>query len=205
MDLFDKLARVYENFLPPPSPDEWAEAMGDPVQTLLDLGGGTGRVASVLRTKAQRAIVLDRSAGMLAMARRQGGLLLVRGRAEELPFRDEGVDLVLIVDAFHHFDDHRRVLSELSRVLRVGGRVIVEEPDAGLWLVRAASLLERLMGLTSHFVPPEVIARQLAARGFRTEIRPRRGVQRRIVGEKMAAPGRTQANPCRISPGPELL
>jgi SAM-dependent methyltransferase len=52
--------------------------------------------------------------------------------ADDLPFRDGQVDELRAVDVWEHFSyrDSQRVLTEWARVLRPGGRMFVQVPDA---------------------------------------------------------------------------
>jgi SAM-dependent methyltransferase len=68
---------------------------------------------------------------MLA-ARREAAL--VCGTADTLPFRDEVFDVVLAADVLEHLTDDELATSELFRVLRPGGTLVVNVPtDPGLW------------------------------------------------------------------------
>ncbi|HMK99148.1 MAG TPA: methyltransferase domain-containing protein [Acidimicrobiales bacterium] len=91
---------------------------------LLDIGTGTGRLLERLgRGRPGLALFgLDRSAGMLAAARRSRAQLhLVRGAAEALPFPDGSFDAVTTTLSFHHWSDQPEALREVHRVLRPGG------------------------------------------------------------------------------------
>lgn len=123
-----------------------------PGQRVLDVGGGTGRVAQTL--EGVRVVVCDASAGMARQARHKG-LLACRGCAERLPFADGAFDALLVVDAFHHFSGHGQAAREMLRVLRPGGRLVVEEPDIRQPTVRLIALGERLLGMGSRFLSLE--------------------------------------------------
>jgi ubiquinone/menaquinone biosynthesis C-methylase UbiE len=92
--------------------------------TVLEVGCGTGHWLSRLRRPSRTTIGVDPSSEMLQRAPaslRESGL--VRGRAEALPFADSRFDLVLAVNALHHFDSLHCFFAEASRVLRPGGKV----------------------------------------------------------------------------------
>jgi demethylmenaquinone methyltransferase/2-methoxy-6-polyprenyl-1,4-benzoquinol methylase len=97
-------------------------------ETVLDLGGGTGGVAARLRPSARQVVVVEPDAGR---ARRGQGRFpqvgFVLGRGESVPFADDTFDVVLLVEVLHHVPDHRSLLIEAARVLRPGGRVLIEE------------------------------------------------------------------------------
>lgn len=47
---------------------------------------------------------------------------------EGLPFKDEFFDVVLLIDVIEHIENHLDVLKETSRVLKVGGKMIISVP-----------------------------------------------------------------------------
>jgi SAM-dependent methyltransferase len=87
----------------------------------LDLGCGTGFVATTLAARGWRPVGIDFSAPMLAEARRlAGSVMLARARAEALPLGDGAVALVTCGTAFHWFAP-APTLAEVGRVLGPGG------------------------------------------------------------------------------------
>jgi len=156
---FDLLAPWYEAVIRPPDPMELRERIRLPAGgALLDAGGGTGRIAQFLRDGADPVVVADVSPRMLAEARRKAGLSPVCTPSERLPFPDGCFSRIIMVDALHHVCDQRRTAVELWRVLRPGGRLIVEEPDIRSPVVKLIALGERLSLMRSHFLPPPAIA-----------------------------------------------
>ncbi|MGH8994344.1 MAG: class I SAM-dependent methyltransferase [Acidimicrobiia bacterium] len=111
-----------------------------PVGVTVDLGCGTGRVAKALAgPPARHVIAVDRSSGMLAVARHQvpsSGVLLLRADARALPLHDQSVDSVVCSGVLHHMATWPDALREAARILRPGGRLIVREPNAAYpaWL-----------------------------------------------------------------------
>lgn len=126
---------------------------------VVDVGGGVGRIAKVFIGKVQSMTVVDVSEGMIAECRKHDGLTCIVGRAEALPFGDASVDVVLIVDAFHHMTDPHDAIADIHRVLKPGGRLIMEEFDPTKWGGKAIVILERIFRLGSTFYPPAVLAK----------------------------------------------
>jgi ArsR family transcriptional regulator len=99
--------------------------------SLLDLGTGTGRLLELFAPLYARAVGVDSSTDMLAVARahldRAGiGHAQVRlGDIYNLPFPRNAFDVVTIHQVLHYLDDPERALAEAARVLRPGGRLLV--------------------------------------------------------------------------------
>lgn len=95
---------------------------------ILDLGCGTGRLLNRLATKYPHihGTGVDLSSEMLRQARQSKKpglrLIFVRGNAEALPFADNQFDAVFNTISFLHYPNPQQVLSEVNRVLTIGGR-----------------------------------------------------------------------------------
>jgi SAM-dependent methyltransferase len=113
---------------------------------VLELGCGTGRVAVPLIKAGASVIGIDRSAPMLARARKRllraaltDRAMLVRGDIRELPFRSRrGFGLVMapygILQSLTRERDLRATLSSVARVLRRGGLFAMDlVPDLPRW------------------------------------------------------------------------
>ena len=98
---------------------------------LLDIGTGTGRLLEVLAPKVERAIGIDQSREMLALARanlaRAGidNAEIRQGDMYALPFDADSFDVVTIHHVLHYADDPAAALSEAARVVKPGGTVLV--------------------------------------------------------------------------------
>jgi demethylmenaquinone methyltransferase/2-methoxy-6-polyprenyl-1,4-benzoquinol methylase/ArsR family transcriptional regulator len=124
------------------APEERVESalntmIGDkPVRALLDLGTGTGRMLELFAPLAQRAVGIDQSPAMLALARSrldQTGLrnvLLRQGDIYAPPVERGAYDLAIIHQVLHFLDDPARALAEAARALRPGGRLVVVDFSA---------------------------------------------------------------------------
>ncbi len=124
---------------------------------LLDVGGGTGRVAALLRDYAGDVTIADPSLGMLRQADRST-LGLACAYSESLPFPDDTFERIIMVDALHHVIHQAQTAREMYRVLQPGGRIVIEEPDIRLFGVKLIALAEKLLLMRSHFLSPPRIA-----------------------------------------------
>jgi len=171
LDHFDFLAPLYETLFPPTDPQELSARIGLPASgALLDAGGGTGRVAQFLVGKADPIVVADLSGKMLAEARRKAGLHPVCSHTERLPFPDGFFARIIMVDAFHHVCNQRQTAADLWRVLRPGGRLVIEEPDVRVFAVKLIAAGEKLALMRSHFLSPPGIAGMFDYPGARVRV-----------------------------------
>jgi len=185
-DHFSLLAPFYDRIFAGSNSARLHELLALPAGRLLDVGGGTGRVAAMLVGLADLIVVTDLSAAMLRETRAKEGLCPARAHAERLPFPDASFDRVLVVDAFHHFCDQGQAADELLRVLAPGGRLVIEEPNIEHWPVKLIALGERLALMGSRFQRPEVMRRLFAARGGRVTLRTDDAVNAWVVVEKLS-------------------
>jgi ubiquinone/menaquinone biosynthesis C-methylase UbiE len=101
---------------------------------VLEVGCGTGHWLVALDGRARMLAGVDQSDRMLRSARAASpDALLVRGRAEVLPFRSRSVDRLFAINAFHHFADKAAFAVEARRTLRPGGAAMTIglDPHAG--------------------------------------------------------------------------
>lgn len=153
IDHFNLAAPFYEHFIRPFAAPELLSLLAlSPGMCVLDAAGGTGRVARILRQSGAEVVVADFSAQMLQQAHQKGRLPGVRTPAERLPFASGCFDRVLMVDALHHVCDQAATAHELYRVLRPGGRLVIEEPDIRLRAVKWLAWAEKAARMRSHFL-----------------------------------------------------
>jgi demethylmenaquinone methyltransferase/2-methoxy-6-polyprenyl-1,4-benzoquinol methylase len=103
-----------------------------PGARILDVAAGTGLVTEALARHSRCEIVaLDQSGPMLAAARARldrhpelaQRVTLVRGEAEQLPFKDGEFDALTFTYLLRYVDDRPATMRELARVVKPGGRI----------------------------------------------------------------------------------
>jgi len=157
-DHFGILAPVYEKYIKPKAPEKLAELAQLPIKgSLLDVGGGTGRVSQFFLKDTGDVFLADLSHKMLVESQSKNGLVPACSHSEFLPFPKGEFERIIIVDVLHHVCDQQQTINEMWRVLEPGGRIIIEEPDIHHWAVKLIALVEKLALMRSHFLDADEI------------------------------------------------
>jgi ubiquinone/menaquinone biosynthesis C-methylase UbiE len=124
-----------------------------PGAELIDVPCGYGRHSIPLARSGFRVTGVDRSAAMLGEARGRGGHerwpKLVQADYRELPFADASFDAALNLFSslgYLGIEEDTRVLAEIGRVLRPGGRLVIETMHRDLLVLRWSDSDWRLLG-----------------------------------------------------------
>jgi ubiquinone/menaquinone biosynthesis C-methylase UbiE len=95
----------------------------------LDSGTGTGALAFALAPHVREVVGVDREPALLAEARRRAGafpnVTFIEGDATKLELESGSFDLAGCARTLHHVHRPELVVSELTRVTRFGGHVVV--------------------------------------------------------------------------------
>jgi ubiquinone/menaquinone biosynthesis C-methylase UbiE len=144
---------------------EAALAMSRPApgRRLLDLGCGRGEVLAAMSLAGAVAAGVDFSTEALAIARNTASrlgapVLLVRARAESLPFRGGVFDTVLATDIVEHLPepDLRCSVAEVHRCLKPAGRFVVHTAPTRAFLAVGQHVKRLLQWLTGQAVAPRL-------------------------------------------------
>jgi len=104
-------------------------ALLDETLVVGDLGCGTGHVTSLLAPWVGRVIAVDASDAMLGQAKARlqefDNVQFRPGELEALPIKDSELDAAVLSLVLHYAADPPRVLAEVRRSLRPGGRVLL--------------------------------------------------------------------------------
>lgn len=130
----------------------------------LEIGVGTGRFAEPLGIK----MGIDPSERMLELAKRRGIETFV-GKGEQLPFRDNQFDIVLLAFTICFLEDPEKTLDEAKRVLKPGGRLIIgiidKESELGK-IYQSKKQQSKFYKIATFYSPREIIA-MLSKRNFK--------------------------------------
>src|SRR5438093_770504 len=166
--MFDRIARVYDlmnSVMSMGLHHDWRERAADLAalergDRALDVATGTGDLAIALKRRVGsdgEVIGSDFSERMLELARTKAPEIpFETGNALDLPYEDDAFDAATVGFGARNFSDLARGLSEMTRVVRPGGRVVVLEfttptrPPLSwffrLWFDRLVPLLGRAAG-----------------------------------------------------------
>lgn len=141
--MFDNIAGKYDflnHFFSVGIDKRWrkkaiASLRGHSPQHILDVATGTGDFAiETVKINPKHIIGVDISAGMLDVGRkkiRERGLTdmieFVQADSEDLPFPDDTFDAITVSFGVRNFQNLKRGLSEMYRVLKPGGRLVILE------------------------------------------------------------------------------
>jgi demethylmenaquinone methyltransferase/2-methoxy-6-polyprenyl-1,4-benzoquinol methylase len=200
--MFDRIARVYDlmnSVMTAGMHHRWRERAVDLATVgsgdrVLDVASGTGDLAVELARRvgpAGTVIGTDFSEGMLELARRKSDAVTWEwANALELPYPDDGFDAATVGFGARNFSELDRGLSEMARVVRPGGRVVVLEITTpqrpplstffSIWFDRVVPALGKVAGdpdayaylpsSVKRFPDPASLAGRMAAAGL-TDVR----------------------------------
>jgi SAM-dependent methyltransferase len=132
---------------------------------LVDVGAGAGGVTAMLGWDPDHLAVLEAGARLVDHARHVNGVPAVRAAVAPLPLADGSVDVVCLLDVIEHLPEPMGALAEAHRVLRPGGRLVVNVP-AHQWLWSSADVH---LGHHRRY-DRSMLRRELAAAGFEPEL-----------------------------------
>lgn len=103
----------------------------EPIQTLLDLGTGTGRILELFHNQFKAGIGIDINKQMLRHARARLDRLNIKscelrhGDITRLPLEDGTADTVIMHQILHFFAEPKQACIEAARLLAKGGRLLI--------------------------------------------------------------------------------
>lgn len=102
-----------------------------PAFVAADIGCGSGYFTVPLSQKIKKAYGIDIQKEMLAFLQQKIGKLKIKNieprlsRINEVPLGNEAVDLLISINTLHEFDDKERMIEEMQRVLKPGGKALI--------------------------------------------------------------------------------
>lgn len=126
---FDKVYNYYDKFMNKfnlyklQEVKDAANIKGNEV--IVDIGGGTGKLARYICDSCKMVYVLDESDKMLSKVNQAKNLICINGDALKTPFESNSIDIVILSDVFHHIKEQKELVIEIRRILKDGGRLLI--------------------------------------------------------------------------------
>ncbi len=152
--MFDGVARRYDvtnDVLTGGLVRQWRRATAQAIDPgpgllVLDLAAGTGTSSRGFADAGATVVPTDLSLGMLTVGKaRQPDLDFVAGDALALPFADASFDVVTASYGLRNMEDTLAALTELHRITKPGGRLVICEFSTPVWRPFAVLYKEYLM------------------------------------------------------------
>lgn len=118
---------------------------------ILDVGCGDGRLARAIRVHCSDVVIHGCDLSAVALARSEGldRQYVVDLDGGVLPEPSGSFDLVIASEVIEHLIQPDRVLSELTRVLRPGGHILLTVPNVAFWRFRVQALRGHVPSVTA--------------------------------------------------------
>jgi ubiquinone/menaquinone biosynthesis C-methylase UbiE len=141
-----------------------------PEEKIIDVGGGTGLIAKLLRSKTQNddIMVIDLSRGMLEKVK-DPTLTVIQGDVTAYPLKDETFTLAILINTLHHIYEEKQqvALREVFRILKKQGRLFIIEirhPDT--FFSNLFVNVEKLLVGKTHHLTPDTMQTAVQDAGF---------------------------------------
>jgi len=166
---FDRIAPYYNQWIGwfmSARMDRMAEMLAcSPEETVLDLGGGTGLFACRLVDRCGEIHLLDESLRMIQQGS-CGKIRVRQGDATDTGYPERFFDWVVLSDVIHHIREQDLLFREVARILKPGGKLLVNEIDREKPLGRLVGKLERLVFPPVYHIGFKELTNSLLRYGF---------------------------------------
>lgn len=168
MDLFSRIAGRYDSII---KGFDLEKIISDfphfKDELLVDLGGGTGRVATLFLDYINECLILDRSFEMLKQAQSKSrNLILVQGTGDSMPFRENTIKQIFVNDVLHHIKNQNETLQECHLVLKEQGSLIIRDYDRKYIGNIFLFIFEKILRFGSVFFSPQELTDRCQEIGF---------------------------------------
>lgn len=110
---------------------------------------------------------------------------IVKGNMESLPFGDNYFDTVIILDHINYTSDCKRALSELKRVLKINGKVVLEDSNLKNIIIKLKSLKHKVCGENIRYYYPKEIIDMFSKLDFEGALKEIEDKKYIYIGEKI--------------------
>ena len=118
----------------------------------LDIGCGTGwaigQAAKVIDGKGLFYGV-DLSQKMVEKAQENfkefDSIRFIQASSEAIPLENDSFDIIISTNSFHHYLHPEKAMSEIARLLKVGGKIYILDPTTDTWIAKLANKIHSMM------------------------------------------------------------
>ncbi|MFH1280075.1 MAG: methyltransferase domain-containing protein [Candidatus Beckwithbacteria bacterium] len=108
---------------------------------VLELGSGHGELAKVLTTKTKNLTLTDYSSSYVAKLQKEGYRAHQADFNRKLPFKSKSFDFIISLEVIEHLSQAETFLTEIHRILKSNGKLIISTPNIAWWGYRLFMLL----------------------------------------------------------------
>lgn len=137
--------------------------------SIIDIGGGFGRLAEVYASVFKNCLLIDPSEKLLNIAKKNlkefKNIEFRKGIGENLLVEDATLDVVLMIRVVHHLPNPQKTFQEASRVLKPQGYLILEFANKIHFRARLHALIKREFRFASNLEPVDQRSTESIASG----------------------------------------
>lgn len=131
----------------------------DRKDSLVDIGGGFGRLTSIYAPLFSQSTIIDPSSNLLQIAKRNlrkyPNVSFVEGSLPKLPFEDETFDVALMIRVIHHVTDSESAIKEAGRIIKRKGYLILETANKIHFMARLKAIFSGNVSYLNDLEPQE--------------------------------------------------
>ncbi|MBU3918616.1 methyltransferase domain-containing protein [Patescibacteria group bacterium] len=155
-------------------------------EKVLDVGGGTGKVAKeIVDLFDAEVTILDSCESMLKRVKNHPCINIIRGDIEKNALKDKSFDVILCIDTLHHLSNPKLGLEQMYRILKPGGTIFIQDFDITKIRTRILNFIEEyFLGEPANFYSPQELGKLLKGVGFNGSSKPILCIQYFYIGKK---------------------
>jgi ubiquinone biosynthesis O-methyltransferase len=117
---------------------------------ILDVGCGSGLNSNAMAAMGHRVCGIDLSEAAIERYRSYGFEGQARDLEQGIDYPDDSFDVVFCSEVIEHMTSPEVLVSEMKRVLKPGGRLVLTTPNSAFWLYRVLAVLGYTVGELQH-------------------------------------------------------
>jgi len=135
---------------------------------ILEIGSNTGAFLNYLKTRGFKAVGLEPNKNAADYAAQKFCHSLINSDLKSAEFNDSEFDAAIMLHVIEHLKNPNIELSEIRRILRPGGLLVIETPSFDSLIFKILKHRERSIRCKGHlfFFTPETLKKLLIKNGF---------------------------------------